>query len=323
MKIKKFFKFLFLFILIFLILSPVIIPASSGRHIAQEKYIANFQIEGGSFLEVDGYKTYYIDINPEAEETVLLIHGFGGSATNWTSVMYELADEGFRVVAVDLKGFGLSEKKVDDDFSHKSQAKFLNSFVEKLDLENITVVGHSMGGNIATMYVLEYPERIEKLVLVSAAVLQGEDFDRMRSDVFKVLDLPVFREYVRVGLKFIFSSKRIESLFNSAMYQPEKVDVQEPQFVNPTLFFGWEYIVIKMTSALHMNLVEKPLSEINVPVYILWGEKDIWTPVSQGKNLNSKIEGSKFELMEDVGHLPMFENPDVLLSKLKKALQSL
>jgi triacylglycerol esterase/lipase EstA (alpha/beta hydrolase family) len=129
---KKFLKLTLFLLLIFFLFSPILIPKASKNQIPQEKYIANFQIVGGSFLEVDGYKTYYIDINPEAEETVLLIHGFGGSATNWTSVMYELADEGFRVVAVDLKGFGLSEKKVDDDFSHKSQAKFLGIIAKML-----------------------------------------------------------------------------------------------------------------------------------------------------------------------------------------------
>ena len=320
MGVKKLLKCLLALSLVFLIFSPLLIPKTSKNQIPQEKYISNFEIEGGSFLEVDGYKTYYIDINPDSEKTILLIHGFGGSATNWISVIPQLANEGYRVVAVDLKGFGLSEKRINESFSHKDQLVFLHSFVKKLDLERITLVGHSMGGNIATMYVLEYPEDVERLVLVCAAVLEGESFDQMRSEVFKFLDYPIIREYVRVGLKFVFSPKRIEAFFNSAMYEPEKVDVKEPHFINPTIFSGWEYVVIKMTSALHMNLVEKPLSDIDVPVYILWGEKDFWTPISQGRNLNRKIEGSEFKIMEGVGHLPMFENPELFLEFLKKAL---
>lgn len=317
---KKYIKLVFGLFFFFLIFSPFLVPRTSESQISQEEYIENFDIEGGRFLEIEEYKTYYIDINQDAEKTILLIHGFGGSATNWLSVIPQLADEGYRVVAVDLKGFGLSDKKIDGDFSHKSQAKFLNSFVKELNLKNISIVGHSMGGNIATMYVQEYPAEVEKLVLVNAAVLQSKDFDEMRSYVLKILDFPIVKEYVRVFLKIALNQERINTLFESAMYMPEEIEVKDPYFINPVIFSNWEYVVIKMSSVLHMNILEKSVSEIKAPVSIIWGEKDTWTPLAQGERLAQDFGGVNLDVLENTGHLPMFENSELFFNTLKKAL---
>lgn len=312
---KKILKLTFYIILLLLVLSPVFVQDSG---ISQEEYASKFEIEGGEFLEVDGYKTYYIDINSDFEKTILLIHGFGGSATNWLPVIPSISED-YRVVAVDLKGFGFSEKKRDEDFSHPSQVKFLNSFVEELNLEKFSIVGHSMGGNIATMYTQEYPEKIEKLVLVSAAVLTKEEVDILRSNALKVLDWPILREYVRVFLKFGFNESRVKRVFNSAMHK--EVEVDEPFFVNPTIFEGWEYVAIKMTSVVNENTLSKPLGDMEVPVSIIWGAEDTWVPLSKGKSLNESIEGSELNVLEDVNHLPMFEDPEGFSIQLKKSLQ--
>ena len=310
MRSKKRIKFFLFLFLVFLILCPFLFSPNSGDYINAERYIENFNIEGGSFLEVDRYKTYHIDVNSSSEKVIILVHGLGGSATNWIPVIPELEQAGFRVLALDLKGSGLSEKKIGEDFSHKAQVEFLNSFVEQLELESFTLVGHSMGGNIATMYVQKYPKKVERLVLVSPAIVEIRNFDPVRANALKALDFPVIKEYVRVFLKTFFTEERIKAFFESAMYDPEKASVAEPLFVNPTRFAGWEYVAIKMTASTNENILERPLLEIKIPVLIVWGEKDPWIPMSEGKYLQQKFINNEFVILENVGHLPMFEDAE-------------
>ncbi len=300
-----------------LLLSPFFIGDSG---LEPEEYALNFEIENGNFLEIDGYKTFYIDFNSESENTILLLHGFGGSATNWLKTIPLLADEGYRVVAVDLKGFGFSEKRVDVDYSHPSQIEFLDSFVEQLELRNITLVGHSMGGNVATMYYQKYPEKIETLVLVSAALMEQKDVDRLRTNALKILDYPILREYARIILKFSLNDGRVNDLLNSAVYDLENTNIQEPFFLNPTLFLGWEYVAIKMSSSSYRNVLQKDVADIEIPVLIIWGEEDTWVSVTKSNSLERRIEGAQLKILESVGHLPMLESPikfkDILINNI-------
>ncbi len=310
---KKIVKYIIYTFLIILILSPIFVRDAG---ITPEEYISNFEIEGANFIEIDNYKTFYIDVNPESEKTILLLHGFGGSSTNWIPVIPALAQEGYRVVTVDLKGFGLSEKKRDEDYTHPSQAEFVNSFVNKLELNKFTLVGHSMGGNIAMMYYQKYPEKVERLVLVSGAITDKVDDNALNFNALKILDWPIVREYVRVIMKLFYNESRISETFTSAMHK--EVEIEEPLFVNPTIFKGWEYVLIKITSTRDKNVLQKPLEEVDVPTFLIWGEEDAWVPLSKGYYLQERIPNSQLEIIPGVGHLPMFEDPEEFIGILKK-----
>ncbi len=299
-----------------MILSPIFVRDTG---ITPEDYISNFEIKGANFIEINNYKTFYIDVNPESEKTILLLHGFGGSSTNWIPVIPALAEEGYRVVAVDLKGFGLSEKKRDEDYSHPSQTEFVNSFVNKLELNKFTLVGHSMGGNIATMYCQKYPQKVERLVLVSGSIMDKADDDSLNIKATKILDWPIVREYVRIIMKLFYNESRISETFTSAMYK--KVEIKEPLFVNPTIFKGWEYVLIKITSTRYKNVLQKPIEEIDVPTFMIWGEEDTWVPLSKGYYLKERIPNSQLEVIPGVGHLPMFEDPKTFIVALKNCLK--
>ncbi len=310
---RKILKLVFYVFLITFILSPLFVGDYGSL---PRDYEENLDIENGSFLEVDGYETYYIDFYPdsEAKKTILLLHGFGGSATNWLPIMPSLVDGGYRVIAVDLKGFGLSEKDENEDYSHLSQSQFVSKFIEELELKNITLVGHSMGANIAAMYLQQNPTNVEKLIFISAAVIEEKDVDILRSNALKILDFPIIREYARVILKFALDDGRVETILSSAVYDSENLDLQEPLFLDPTLFLGWERIVTKMASVSHLNFLKEDVSDINVPVLIIWGEQDTWVPVSKGDYLHRSIEESEYHIIEDCGHLPMLEKPEKVIN---------
>lgn len=310
----KLLKFALYILLILFILSPFFI---GSKGIEPKKSKEALEIEGGSFFEIDNYTSYYIDYGVENEKTILLLHGFGGSAINWLPAMELLQEEGFRVIALDLKGFGFSEKDKSGNYSHRSQAEFVNSFLEKLEIEEVVLVGHSMGGNIATMFSQSHPEKVSKLVLVSAAISHERQSDWFRENALGILDYPILKEYVRIVLNLSLTSSRVENIFESATYQFEE-EYFEKYFVDVTQFKNWEYVLIKMLANNRENVLDKGVENMEIPTLMIWGEEDTWVPLSEGEYLERLIEDSNLEILEEVGHLPMLEDSEGFVEILLK-----
>src|SRR5688572_4903291 len=124
--------------------------------------------ENSHFVHVDGANVHYQEFGQPGDPTLLLIHGYTASTYAWRTAAPMLAEEGFHVIAVDLLGFGYSEKPRWFDYSIESQARIVSRFMNRLGIGRATVVGSSYGGAVAATLALDYPERVEKLVLVSA-----------------------------------------------------------------------------------------------------------------------------------------------------------
>jgi pimeloyl-ACP methyl ester carboxylesterase len=121
----------------------------------------------------------YMDVSPEdaaSAHTVLLLHGKNFSGAYWGRTMEALVEAGYRVVAPDQIGFGKSSKPVDFQYSFHALARHTAALLDDRGVESATVVGHSMGGMVATRFALMYPERAEQLVLVNPIGL--EDWKR-------------------------------------------------------------------------------------------------------------------------------------------------
>jgi pimeloyl-ACP methyl ester carboxylesterase len=119
-------------------------------------------------VEVDGVPMNYIDVGTDtgAEEPAVLVHGLGGQWQNWLENIPRLAVDR-RVVAMDLPGFGLTPQPVDDEgISIPRYGRFVNGLCDALGLETVELVGNSMGGYIAAEVALQFPERVNRLVLV-------------------------------------------------------------------------------------------------------------------------------------------------------------
>ena len=126
--------------------------------------------ENSHFIEVDGAKVHYQEFGDASKPKLLLIHGFTASAYVWKTTAPMLADKGFHVIAVDLLGFGFSEKPAWFDYSIQSQARMISRLMNRLGIGTATIVGSSYGGAVALTLALDYPERVEKLVLVDAVI---------------------------------------------------------------------------------------------------------------------------------------------------------
>ena len=120
------------------------------------------------FVSVDGARIHFQEFGNAGDQPIVLIHGYTASTYVWRSVAPHLADAGFHVIAVDLLGFGFSEKPRWFDYSIDSQSRMISRFMDRIGIGRAVVVGSSYGGAVAATLALDYGERVEKLVLADA-----------------------------------------------------------------------------------------------------------------------------------------------------------
>ena len=165
-------------------------------------------------------KLYYEDAGNGSP--LLLIHGFGASTYTWRHIAPELART-HRVIAVDLKGFGQSDKPFDSRYSVFDQAELLAELIEEKDLHNLTLVGHSFGGGIALMLALEANQRlhgrIAKLVLLDSIA-----YPQQIPVFFRLLDVPLVSQ---IGVRMVPPSVQTRVALRIAYLDDSKIDPEE------------------------------------------------------------------------------------------------
>lgn len=244
-------------------------------------------------VEVNGIRWAYREYNGESEHVLVIVHGFMGSSYDFHLLNSALIEEqDIRIIAVDLPGFGQSDKTLDYVYTSHNHAIQLGHFLAQLDIHSYTLVGHSMGGDVVIRHTTLYPDQVKRLILIAAAGLDGGGAPEA---------LPVaFYDYVFTN------------------YWAQRFGVNTATSVNLTRAQFHPYII--QNAAIPGATIQKfsldrdtggnatLLSEINVPTLILYGDEDGWTPPRLGERLNEGINDSIFVLMEGIGHLPYLED---------------
>jgi pimeloyl-ACP methyl ester carboxylesterase len=293
-------------ICIALIIVALLVRLLTIRPLSEERLRELGVIEPDSlFVNVDGMKTRYV-VKGEGEQSIVLIHGFSSSLYSWRECLDPLAEH-FRVIALDLKGFGYSQKPP-SEYSIGEYVEFLNHFMDSLGIEKATLCGNSMGGLIAWRTVLKYPERVDKLILVDSGGYPSER-----------TGLPFFLKLGRLpGADRIFSlivtRGRIRESLESAYYDDSKVTETAVDVY---------YYALRTKGALHaplarirarMNEIEKwqaRIPELKLPTLIIWGIEDSWIPRKDADRFHRDITGSKLALISECGHLPQEETHEI------------
>lgn len=274
---------------------------------------------GATFIQIEGIKTLYLTAGPVDGETVILIHGFGGNAYDWRKTIPYLADLGYRVYALDLKGFGLADKKLEENYSHSAQASFVVAFMDKLGIEKASIVGHSMGGNVSAHAVQRYPERFTKLILVSAAVVENS----FPIGINTLLQNEPFVRWGRILLRTFVNEDTASNLLEDALYIDTAIEKADLNLHTQMLrTANWELALIGIIRDSGNNALPKGLDTITIDTGIIWGEKDSWVPPSSGESLNERIPNSTYSVIPDAGHLPMLEKSDEFNKLLSEKLEN-
>jgi pimeloyl-ACP methyl ester carboxylesterase len=261
------------------------------------------------FIEIKNYNLAYID-EGNSENVLLFIHGLGSYLKAWDRNIPELKNH-FRCIALDLPGYGKSSKQI-----HSGEVSFyveiLNEFITKLNLKSVSLVGHSMGGQIVLAYAIKYPSQIVKLILAAPAGF--ETFNQDEIELIKKIISPeiLFKtsdHQIRLNYQFNFFKMPVET---------EEMVADRIAIKTDEDFFNHCTIVSNSLFGLLNAPVFDQLKQINIPTLIFFGNDDLLIPnksihqttteeiASRG---SSQINNNKVILLYECGHFLQYEKP--------------
>ena len=294
-----------------IIILLVLIYSGSYADISVEDLKKEYANEHSKFIEIDGMQVHYREEGKGFP--IVLIHGTAASLHTWNDWTKELTKTN-RIIRMDLPAFGLTGPNKNADYSIKSYTNFLYQFLSKIKVDKFHLIGNSLGGNIAWNYAAEYPEKIEKLILVDAS---GLPTNKPQPWIFKLAKTPIINSMflyitpkfiVRKNMEQVYADK--EKISNSLITRYYKMALRVG---NREAFIDRAKIDFKLGAKANLE----KLKSIQTSTLLIWGAKDNWIPLDNGKRMDSIMQNSKLEVLENSGHVPMEENPEESLTFLK------
>ena len=253
--------------------------------------------------------------NSSKKKNILFIHGLGASSDRWLDIPDALSRYFHPIVAVDLIGFGGSDKPVTVDYTIEYFSKFIRDFIECKQIWNddesnddsckTIIVGHSLGGYIAAKVAIEGQDLIEKLVLIDSSGMLKEP-------------TPLLEQYLNAALNPSF--EKVKNVFeqmlgNPALLNPTLVDV----FIKRINLAGAKYAFKSaFDNSTKKNIESSELQRIeNIPALIICGAGDRLIPVAHSKRFNKLLKHSQLQIIENTGHAPFSEKPSIVFDIMR------
>ncbi|OGN91869.1 MAG: hypothetical protein A2Z70_03700 [Chloroflexi bacterium RBG_13_48_17] len=246
---------------------------------------------------------------------VVLIHGFMGMTYDWRFNIQELGKH-FSVYALDLPGFGYSDKPLNYDYSSNGYAEFIASFLDAHRIERAVLVGNSMGGQIALMSCLKYPERVAGLVLIdSGGYPQSVEFLP-----FKLLRLPAIGEISMALLnRTVIKIMLIKGIYFDGSFATDGV-INDYHRVYGTANARKTPPIIMRNIMKDEAYIASCLNDIKCPTLIIWGAEDRVISPSRAEMFHRDIRSASLLMVPEAGHMPQVDKPDVVNKAIIKFL---
>jgi pimeloyl-ACP methyl ester carboxylesterase len=239
---------------------------------------------------------------------VLLIHGLGSTSDAWDGVVPALASR-YRVLALDLRGFGQSDKPNDAHYSIADQAEAVAAFLDKDGLTGVTVVGHSLGGGVALKLSLD-EAAAGRTRIKALALLDTIAYRQPLPLFFRVLQVPVVGS---LGMSLVPPEMQASEALRIAYHDQTKVtDALVERYARPLRDPAVRHAFAETVNALipdDIDTLTARYPSIALPTLILWCTNDVIVPIALGKRLASDIKTSRFAKLSDCGHMPHEERP--------------
>ena len=256
---------------------------------------------------------------------ILLIHGIGDNSTTWNTVQAKLAQR-FTVIAPDLLGHGRSDKPR-ADYSIAGYANGMRDLLSVLDIERVTIVGHSLGGGVAMQFAYQFPHLVERLILVAAGGVTKDVNVALRlaslpmgSEALALLRLPLVLPAVelagRLAGRALGSTGVGRDLANVVRILH---DLPEP--TASAAFSRTLRAVVDWRGQMVTFLDRCYLTEA-IPVQIVWGTKDSVVPVRHGWMAHAAMPGSRLEVFEGSGHFPFHDDPARFIDVIQRFIDT-
>ncbi len=257
-------------------------------------------------VQVNGHTIFYT-VKGEGRP-LLLIHGYGAGMWVWEKQI-EVLSQFYRVYAVDVIGHGFSDRpKI--PYTPEAYIYFLRDFMDGVGAEKATLIGSSMGGGIAWGTAILFPERVDRLILIDCVppdVLAQVRNESLRT-LIAIRDIP-FLPYLVISARSRSSMRWAlkECISDIKLITPE---VAKRQYQLSRIRGTTWVLYSTLKQAEEALELRDRFSLIRQPALFIWGEEDIIFPPDVGETLHQAITGSKFQLIEKSGHIPMWESPD-------------
>lgn len=273
------------------------------EHIPQGRIISPTPMD--HFIKVGDVNFHYREY-PGTGEDVFLLHGYGSSTYTWEDVAPYLQKQGYHVWALDMKGFGWSDKPEDAKYDPLTLMEDVNRWMDVMGLDDVTFVGNSLGGAVAVLMALEHPERMGRMVLIDAAFYNQKE----RPLVVRMAGMP----FSRGVAKLFFGRWAIKWNMNRVFYHDdrvteEKIDAYFVRMCTPNALNAQ----ISVARSLDFSIFEKytrRIPEIKTKTLIIWGREDQWIPLKNGFRFRKEIADSMIAVIPECGHIPQEEYPE-------------
>ncbi|ETW25086.1 alpha/beta fold hydrolase [Mycobacterium gastri] len=275
------------------------------------------------FRTIHGYKRAFRIAG--SGPAILLVHGIGDNSTTWTGIHAKLAQR-FTVIAPDLLGHGKSDKPR-ADYSVAAYANGMRDLLSVLDIERVTVIGHSLGGGVAMQFAYQFPQLVDRLILVGAGGVT-KDVNLvfrlaslpMGAEALALLRLPMVRPTVQVvgrvlGLA-IGSTALGRDLPNVLRILDDLPEPTASSAFTRTLraVVDWRGQIVTMLDRCYLTQA--------IPVQIIWGSRDVVVPVRHARLAHAAMPGSHLEIFEGSGHFPFHDDPARFIDTVQRFIDS-
>jgi pimeloyl-ACP methyl ester carboxylesterase len=248
-----------------------------------------------TFVQLGDTRVRYVDVGKGP--AVVLIHGFASSLETWTAVIPALA-AGHRVLALDLKGFGWTDRPP-GDYSPAAQAQLVLALMDSRGIDQAAIVGHSWGASVALAVALAAPKRVTRLALYDAWAYEEQ--------------LPTFFLWARAAgvgetLFSLFYHQRPDERLELAFYDPRIITEKLVEDVERALRRpGTRAAALAAVRGQHYAAVQKKYPTIAQPTLLLWGREDAVTTLPFGERLARELPHARLVVYPRCGHFPMIE----------------
>lgn len=262
----------------------------------------------GEVVIVDGVGVHYVEKGRRDAPAIVMVHGFGGHTFSFRHQIAAFSSQ-YRVVAIDLKGFGYTERQAGGDYSLTGQAQLLLGTMDALGIERAVLVGHSMGGEVVMRAAAMAPDRVEKLILVAS----------VPGDRLPTLPRIGFMRPVAMAATRLLSISAWRRMF----YDRSKLDLTAIRnaYLAPLRIEGTEDALWDMYADARRD---KPIAykRITAPVLILWAEKERVLPFASRslKLLRKHFPNAEVVTVPETGHLVLEENPAAANAAIRRFL---
>jgi pimeloyl-ACP methyl ester carboxylesterase len=255
---------------------------------------------------VDGYRIAYVDVNPDAEETVVFLHDVAGDLDDFADV-YEAVSRDRRAIGVDLVGFGKSDKPPIDD-PVALNAALLEGLLDALDVERASLVGHGYGATVAAALAAARPSRVDRLVL--SAPFGARELDaralataahRFDFDVLTALEDDTRRHWYEAAV----------AGWNDRL---ERQLAVRDDLAQSVAYRQWARAVEKASRSALEDPLTVRLAEVTAPTLVVWGADDPVAPFADAARVRDAVAGARLVAIEECGHMPTYEQPEAFVA---------